>query len=284
MMMKNKIILSFILLISALPVYGQSGWTRKKNGLFVKLDYSLLSAKKYYTPLGNSLITNKFQQNTAQVYTEYGITDRLTFIGALPLIKVNRFKSTESVAGIGDLKLEAKYRLTNGSWPISISVAPELPTGRKNAFAKNIEDPTNTINLPTGDGELNVYTTLAASRSFGKWYASAFAAYNFRTKYEGKAFRDLYQAGVELGVNPIKNLYVNTKLRSQWSAGKSKHPDLGFVRGDATTYTLLSGEVYYKLTERLGVSATCLTGGDWIAPLSNIYVAPYFSIGVMYER
>ena len=268
------------------PVFllGQSGWTRAQKGLFLKLDGSYLNATNYYNPDGNKLSTSAFQQTSFNLYAEYGFRERLTFIVQAPLLRLNRFETTETVAGIGDLRLEAKYRLTSNSFPVSVSLAPEIPTGRANAFATNKEFSQDQINLPTGDGEFNVWVTLAASKSLGKLYASAFAAYDFRTRYGGKQFRDLYQFGAEIGFNPWKPLWLNAKLRTQFSNGESRHPDLGFVRGDGTTYTLASAEAFLKITKNWGVAATFLTGGDWIAPFRNIYIAPYASIGVVYER
>jgi len=273
-------------LLALCPALGmtQSGWTRELKGFFVKFDAAHLSADRYYTPAGNALTTSTFQQTSLNLYAEYGFRERLTFIVQAPLLRLNRFETTRTVAGIGDLRLEAKYRLTGNDFPLSISVAPELPTGRANAFASNKVFPDDRINLPTGDGEFNVWTTLAASKSFGKFYASAFTAYNFRTKYEGKKFRNLYQFGGEIGYNPWKPLWVNAKLRSQFSDGESQHPELGFVRGDGTTYTLASVEAFYKVNENWGVALTGLTGGNWIAPFRNIYIAPYFSLGIVYER
>lgn len=269
-----------------LPAVGlaQSGWTRPKTSLFLKLDGSFLQSDKYYTPLGDALKTTTFKQNSLNFYGEYGFLERLTFIAQVPLLRQNSFETTESVLGFGDLRLEAKYRLTNNDWPISLSIAPEIPTGRANAYAQNKADPNERINLPTGDGEFNLWTTLAASKSLGKTYASAFASYNFRTRYEGKNFRDLYQFGAEFGYNPWKPLWLNAKIRAQFSQGESRHPDLGFVRGDATTYTLASAEAFYKINNNWGISAAFLTGGNWIAPFQNIYIAPYFSVGVVYER
>ena len=282
--MKKIFLLS---LVGLLPIYmaAQSGWTRAPKGLFLKLDGSYLNATKYYNPDGNELTTSAFRQASLNMYGEYGFRKRLTFIVQAPLLRLNSFETTETVAGIGDLRLEVKYRLTgNNALPVSLSIAPELPTGRANAFAQNKNFPTDRINLPTGDGEFNVWATLAASKSFGKWYASVFAAYDFRTKYEGKAFRDLYQFGLEAGYNPWKPLWLNAKLRAQFSEGNSLHPDLGFVRGDATTYTLVSAEAFYKFSKNWGASATLLSGGNWVAPFRNIYIAPYFSVGVVYER
>ena len=281
---KMKKIILFGLLLWPLFAGAQSGWTRTAKGLFMKVDASFLSADTYYSPEGNAISTSTFNQRTLNFYGEYGFRERLTFIVQAPLLRLNSFETTETAAGFGDLRLEAKYRLTGNDLPVSVSIAPEIPTGRANAFAANKEFPDDRINLPTGDGEFNVWATLAASKSFGKVYASAFAAYDFRTKYEGKKFRDLYQFGAEVGFNPWKPLWLNAKLRAQFSNGESQHPELGFVRGDGTTYTLASAEAFYKITGNWGVAATYLTGGDWIAPFRNIYIAPYFSVGVVYER
>lgn len=263
----------------------QSGWTRTKGGFFGKTDLSHLNATSYFTPSGTKLNTNAFRQTSLHLYAEYGIQNRLTLIASAPVLRFNSFSETETVAGQGDLRLELKYRLTpHDAIPIALSIASELPTGRRNAFAESRNTPGERINLPTGDGEWNFWTTLAASKSFGEWYFSSFGAYNFRTAYQGLRFRNLYQFGIEGGWNPVPKLWLNAKLRAQFSSGESRHPELGFVRGDGTTYTLASAEAFYKFNKNWGASLTYLTGGDWIAPLKNIYAAPYFSIGLIYEK
>jgi hypothetical protein len=280
--MKKTLLISIMLW--PLALMAQSGWVRAHKAWFLKADVSRLRADRYYNPDGDKVKTSTFEQTSFNIYGEYGFRPRLTFIVQMPVLRLNRFETTKTVAGLGDLHLEAKYRLTGNRWPVSVSIAPELPTGRANAYAANLQFPTERANLPTGDGEFNVWTTVAASKSFGKCYASTFVAYDFRTKHDGKAFRDLYQAGAEFGINPWRSLWLNAKLRAQFSQGESLHPDLGFVRGDATTYTLASTEAFYKINKRWGLAATFLTGGNWIAPLRNIYIAPYFSVGVVYER
>jgi hypothetical protein len=151
----------------------QSGWTRAKNGFFGKLDVSHLSSDHYFSTTGTKLTTSKFQQTSLTFYGEYGLKNRLTLITSLPILRRNAFETTNGVFGLGDLKLELKYRLTkNPAWPVALSIAPELPIGRKNAFAQNKTNPAEKINLPIGDGEFNVWTTLAASKSFGKKYFS----------------------------------------------------------------------------------------------------------------
>jgi len=281
---KLKKLLFFGLVVWPYFLMAQSGWTRSFKSWFVKVDASHFASDRYYNPNGEELITSTFRQTSFNLYGEYGFRPRLTFIIQAPLLRLNSFETTEVVAGIGDLRLEAKYRLTGNQLPVSISIAPEFPTGRANAFAANKMFPDDQINLPTGDGEFNVWTTLAASKSWGKMYLSAFTAYDFRGKYEGKKFRNLYQFGAEIGYNPWQPLWLNAKIRAQFSDGESQNTDLGFVRGDGTTYTLTSVEAFYKINPNWGVSATILSGNNWIAAFRNIYIAPFLSLGVVYER
>ncbi|MDZ4706955.1 MAG: hypothetical protein SH818_01020 [Saprospiraceae bacterium] len=262
----------------------QSGWTKGKGEHFAKLDFSRLSTTEYYSPNGAKLKTNRFIQNSLNFYGEYGFRDRLSIIVSGPLWRQNAFETTERVNGIGDFRFDLKYRLTkNTKWPIALSIAPEIPTGRANAFAQSKTAAQERINLPTGDGEFNIWTTLAASKSLGIGYVSLFGAYNFRTKYKGLPFEDLYQIGGEIGFNPIKPLFINGKIRSQWATGESKYPELGFVRGDGTTYTLMSAEAFYRFTKRWGISATYLTGNDLLASFRNIYISSFFSVGIIHE-
>ena len=263
---------------------GQSGWTKSKGEFFGKVDFSALSTDNYYAPDGTNLKTNTFHQNTLNLYAEYGLSKRLTTIIATPLWRQNYFETTQKVNGIGDARLEFKYRLIkNNNWPVSISIAPEIPTGRANAFAQSKNMPAERINLPTGDGEFNVWTLLAASKSLGKGYISVYGAFNKRTNYKGLDFKDQYQIGGELGVNPIKPLWLNAKIRGQWATGESKHPELGFVRGDGTTYTLISAEAFYRFNPNWGASFTYLSGNDWLAPFKNIYISSFLSVGVIHE-
>jgi hypothetical protein len=244
-----------------------------------------LKADDYYTPSGVKLVTNTFSQQSINLYAEYGITNKFTSILSMPLIRINGFSTSNSVIGNGDAKIEFKYRLTpENSLPISISIAPELPIGRANALASSTTNPLDKINLPTGDGEFNVWSQIALSIPLKKIYLSTYGAYNLRTKYEGLAFRDLYQLGFEFGANPINNLWVNAKIKGQFATSESQHPELGFVRGDATTFTLISAEIFYKFSKNIGASATFLSGNELLAKFKNIYIAPYFSVGVIYQK
>ena len=166
-MQKMKRISLVFLAFFPFLLMAQGGWTRAPKSWFLKFDAAHLNSDRYINPIGGELKTSAFRQTNFSFYGEYGFRERLTFIAQGPLLRLNSFETTEIAAGIGDLRLEAKYRLTNNRLPVSISIAPEFPTGRANAFAANKANPADVINLPTGDGEFNVWTTLAASKTFG---------------------------------------------------------------------------------------------------------------------
>ncbi len=275
--------LSIFLFLLPLVSLAQSGWVPKKGAAFVKSDMFFFQATTYYNPSGEAVETSKFSQYTFHLYGELGLGKRLALIGYLPLVRWNQFETTTAAVGQGDLKVELKYGLLTGKFPVAISIAPEFPTGRAAAFANNKSIPGDGIILPTGDGEFNVWTTLAASTSFGAGYASIYGAYNYRTTYQGLAFRDQYQIGAEIGYQPIKGLWLAAKAKIQESVGESQHPELGFVRGDATTFTGLTLSGLYQLNETWGVSAELGGSLPGLVAFRNLYVAPYYGVGVSWK-
>ncbi len=98
---------------------------------------------------------------------EYGLTDKFSIIANLTLQTFNGFETTETVSGLGDLRLEFKHALLKKYFPLAVSVAPEIPIGKANNFANSIFNIFERINLPSGDGEFNVWTTLASSFVLG---------------------------------------------------------------------------------------------------------------------
>lgn len=278
-----RIILFFLVLVP-ICMQAQSGWTLQKGALYMKADYFALKADTYYDETSDGFTVHSFKQTALNLFGSYGLSDRLSLQMHFPLFKSHRFENTEKVSGIGDLRLELKYRLTDNRFPVSISIAPEIPLGKKNAIVKNLNTPNLTSNLPLGDGEWNVWTTLAASKSFGKFYSSGFAAFNYRTKFEDYEFRNAYQLGIELGYQALSNLWLNAKIKGQFSEDNSKPNLTEILRNDGTTYTLMSAELYYKPLKNWGVSVTYLTGSELLSEYRNLYAAAFLSFGVVYTK
>lgn len=281
----HRLILALALSVGAMtPGRAQDGWTQPAGGMFVKVDWSYLNASEYATPDGERIETEAFIQHNINLYAEFGLTSRLSMLLQGPLLRAQRFATTTTTLGMGDLRLDLKYRLTSDYLPLSISLGAEMPTG----------DPLKTVEvngvpgleqpLPTGDGEWNVWTTLAASRGWRKTYVSAFAAANWRTSNADFEFVNLYQAGVEFGFRPADPLWLNLKLRAQFREGPGEVPEPYFLYGDATTYTITALEAYYAFHPQWGATLTFLSGGDVISKMRNLYLAPVISLGVVYRR
>jgi hypothetical protein len=278
--------LSVILLLcsSSLCSYSQSGWTRKKNTYFLKTSFNLFTSSDYYTPDGEKLKTTQFNQQSLNFYGEYGISDKLTVIVNLPVLKLNSFDNTETASGIGDLKIELKYALLRKNIPLTLAVAPEFPIGSKNNYAQNKLSAIDQINLPTGDGEFNVWSTLAASHSFHPLpiYVSLSTAYNFRTQYEEFTFRDQVKFNVEAGYKFLDKIWLNGTLSAQTSVGNSRGTT-DFIRGEGTEFTAFGFGAAYEVVKHWSISLQTWGYTDLIFDRKNIYSAPTYSIGFFYE-
>lgn len=268
----------------AFGIQAQSGWTRKKKSYFIKTSFNLFSSDKYYNPDGEKLITARFRQQSISVYGEYGISDRLNVIVNFPLLKINSFETSEPVTGIGDLKVEFKYSLLTKNIPLTFGVAPEFPTGSANKYSKSKINSIDQINLPTGDGEFNIWNTLAASHSFYPVaaYLSVSSAYNYRTQYRGFRFRDQLKFNIEAGYKLLDKVWLNGIVSAQTSVGRPTGTT-DFVRGEGTEYTAVSFGAAYEFIKYWSLSLQAWSYADFVFDRKNIYSSPTYSIGVFYE-
>ncbi len=261
----------------------QSGWTKPKGELFSRIGYQYFSSDQYYNLAGNKIQTSQYKQHTISLYGEYGLTDRLTILLDWPVFKSHRFETSESVEGWGDIKAGLKYAIAK-KIPVSFSIIPEIPIARANRYASNLSNPDFNINLPTGDGEFNVFNVLAISASLYPLpiYFNLFAAYNLRTKYENLKLSDQMLYGLELGgkVFDIAWLKGAIKMQNTPSTGTT---EVSFVRGEGTEYSSLNLGVYVPVFSGWGIDVNYFDYIRLIQKRKNIYDAPTFSIGLVYE-
>lgn len=263
---------------------GQSGWTKSKGEGFFQTGFSTFGSDNYYALDGEKLVTNRFHQQSIVFYGEYGITDKFTMIANLPLQNFNGFETTETVSGLGDLRLEFKHSLLKQYFPLSIGIAPEIPIGRANNFANSKVNDFERINLPSGDGELNVWTTLATSFALGDFpfYGSLFGAYNYRTQYDGISFSDQIAVGVELGYKIADTVWFNVRMNGLTSMDDVTEVT-DFVRGDGTEYTSYSFGVSAPVYKDFHLSLNFRNFTDLLFQRKNIYSGGVLGIGIFYN-
>ncbi len=281
--------LTHLLLVSGLFLMtipsgmAQSGWTKKKNEVFTKLGYSQFSSDQYFNLSGNDMTTAEFSQKAVSLYGEYGITDRLTAIVDFPFLKIHGFETTENITGIGDLKLGLKYAISQ-KIPVSLSIVPEIPIAKADNFAQNKINDFEQINLPTGDGEFNIYNTIAASHSFYPIpvYVNAYATFNFRTSYNDIDLSHQVMEGFEIGWQPIKKTWIKGGLKLQQSLSENDQP-VSFVRGEGTTYTQWITGIYYGINDNWGVDLSVIGFMGGPQERRNLYNAAAYGLGIVYE-
>lgn len=280
-----KYIFSLILLLAGISVKAQSGWVREAGGFYSQLTLSTFSSANYYST--NGVLFNggsTFNSRGLLFFGEYGITNRFTAVLDVPVVMLNRFSTTETVGGVGSIKLGIKYGLLK-SLPVSVEFDVEIPTDDGLNFARTLERNSlgmfEQINLPTSDGELNFWTTLAASQSTsnGKTYGSIYASMNLRTK----SFSPQIQSGLEVGHLFFDRLYLIGKLKIQEKITSDLRQGGSFLYGEGTTFTSYGLTAIYKLQNRLRLVAAFSDFNGLLAPRRNIYDGYTFSLGIAVE-
>lgn len=273
-----------ILCLPALYTFGQSGWTKGKGEGYTQLTLGYFASDTYVNLLEERMETATFRQIYASLYGEYGITSRITVLADWPVLKLQRFETTETVGGIGDLKLGVRYGLLQGKFPVSVTLMPEFPTGPANQIAQNLENAFDGINLPAGDGEFNVHGIVAVSHSFYALplYANLYAGYNARTQFDGRAFQDQLRGGLEIGGQLAKRLNGRLHLSVQQSIGEAPQ-FVSFVRGEGTNFSTVQGGLTWEMTDKWSVDISSQAYLDAPIGLRNVYSGFVGMVGLVYQ-
>lgn len=282
--------LKFLLLFS-IPVFstsilsGQNGWARESKAFYLQSAFTTFSSNEYYSTEGQLFDSgNTFSSSGFLLYGEYGISNRFTAMLDVPLIMLNRFSNTNLVSGVGDVKLGLKYQLIK-SFPLALQVDFSIPTddGVKLSSAKepNSIGIIEQINLPTSDGEFNVWTTLAISQSTpnGKTFGSLFGSVNFRTE----SFSHQLQVGLEVGHLFFDKLFLIGKLKIQDKLASDSTQGGSFLYGEGTTFTTVGLTAIYQLNTNWRIVASVSDYNEWIISRRNIYDGLTFALGVAIE-
>ena len=250
------------------------GWVKKKRGFYGKVSVTSLRFNRYYSLTGTLNDQGaQFRQTSLNLYAEYGLTNRLTVILNVPGFRSNRFATTGRTLGIGDAMVELKYGLLTGKIPVAISVAPSFPTGKSGALVADVNRPGSLINLPIGDGELNVWTRAYASLPVSpRAYVSFDGGLNIRTQ----GFSNQYTAGAQVGykAGPV---WLNGAIRRLATVGTTDANKGSFVYGEGLAY------VGYSFGAAVPVTPTVSLTVDYANSVSgqrNVYSGATLGIGL----
>jgi len=278
-------LLSIVLvLVLVQPVMAQSGWVRKKGETFSQLSYAGYTSDTYYNLEGEQVETAEFYQHNLYLYSEYGISEKLSILMNVPLMRAQGFSTTESVWGIGDLRLDAKYGFFQEVLPIAVSLGVEVPWAKPNRLAAN-EDGFSSIDLPTGDGEWNIHAGLSISQSLHPLpaYVNLSGGYNKRTSFEGQNFKDQWTVNTQLGYQFFDKVWLQVQLGVQQSIEKPEGL-VSFVRGDGSAFTQYGLNLSYLLNDAWGLGLQYYNNADFIIERVNVYESATLGFSVFFQK
>ena len=208
--MRNQFII--LALIAVQFVSAQSPWTKEKGKAYVQLGYTGLFYDKMIFDNKEVTLNENYKDNTLQLYSEYGITNKLEAQLIIPF-KIVGYTSkvgaiSENLSGIGNISLGLKYKIHDKKWKLSTGLL----------FTANSIKKEEEKNLTTGlnANTLLPYITLGSSN--GKWYYFAKLGYG----YMDNEYSDFLNGTLELGYEIIKNGHLILVLDSRNVISKEK--------------------------------------------------------------
>lgn len=272
----KTLFLNALLLGDLSPAWAQGGWVNRQGAYYGQATYARFNAGTYYDLNGYANTEAlRFIQDALTLYGEYGITHRTTLILQVPVVKANRYEGTASAVDMGDLKAALKLGVLQDEVPLSLEVAAEVPTARKTFLidsGRRNPDTDEVIyhNLATGDGEWNIWTTLAVSQGLNRMYGSLYGAFNKRTQ----GFQNQWKAGGELGYTPTERVWLIGKLAVLGRFSQASGSEPSFLHTEGTTYTQATLTVFCRIGKNWGLIGEVQNAHDWIVPRRNLYSAP----------
>ena len=266
-------------LLAAPVAWAGGGWTRAQGGGYAKIGLTTVSTTSYHPLGGGTIETARFRQQVASLYAEYGLMDRWELVLNAPVYRRAEFVTATPTQGFGDAQLGLRYGLLRGAWPLAVSVAVEAPTGNANARGRNRQDPRQTIALPTGDGEWNVWARAALSHSLAPRlpaYVTLDAGYNQRTR----GFTSQYTYGAEVGYQ-LGHAWLTAAVRTLDNVRAPSSDRLASIGlGEGVAYSTVSLGVNYAFSKHWWGTLNAAGG---FGRLRNVYSGVQTTAGVAFE-
>lgn len=187
-----------VIALGSSPEANAGAWTLPKGAGYNKVAVNYFEADETFGTAAAGF--EEFTDFTVNYYAEYGITDKLTFIGQIPLRRsVNETDTNrDDTSGIGDVDLGIRYNLLNKKWVLSTQYLYKAP------FLYDEDEA-----LPLGNGQSDLEFRVQIGRSLHPYgYLGIEAAYRFRAEDPSDEYRYL----LEYGFDASEKIYLRAKL------------------------------------------------------------------------
>jgi len=194
--------LSILLLLFSFNLLAQSPWTKKKKEGYVQLSFTTISNYSELYGKDKGTIPREITDNTLQLYSEFGLSDKTTLIASVPLKMVKTGKlavpltvlEEESKTSLGNIQVGIKHNFSNKKWLLTGQLTIEANTGSYNAAS----------GLRTGYDAWSFTPLFIAGRGFDRWYIQAFTGFDIRTNN----YSSNYKLGGEIGYKTLDWLWI----------------------------------------------------------------------------
>jgi hypothetical protein len=210
MRIKLIIVLLTVTLGLTQVILAQSPWTKPKNKGYVQLGVSGI----FYDQVqydGKTVLTGFNQSDiTTQIYSEYGITNKLEAQVILPY-KTYSYKTksgniSESISGLGNISFGLKYLLSDKKWKISSGLQ----------FSANTISRNKSKGLRTGFDAATFLPYITVGSSSQKWYYYGNIGYGLMTNN----YSDYIKIGAEVGYNFAPKAHVMLVIETRSTVTK----------------------------------------------------------------
>lgn len=245
----------FALSLVATPIQSTraGAWTQPEGGMFFRLANKVYFADHFYSSGGNRLTGDwwddsaSFREISFNLIAEYGVLDSLTLTLENTLRLMNSSYSSmliddQSVNGISDLILGARYGILQGAFVLALEAKAEIPTGYSSH--------TDKVRLGNGnlDGTFKLLLGGGLPLGFGNYID---AAVGFRVR--GGPYDNDVLASVSIGAETFENLWLRVGTSGVFHLGEGNMDTNGFVENLDASYLGVGGAVTYLFDFGLGI-------------------------------
>ena len=265
-------ILFFTVIVSYTSFTYAGGWTQPKGKGYFKLSQQVVRADGITLPNGDSHdIPPTVSGYTTSLYGEFGILDRVSLVGYMP-VYTNFSADLDGIpssSGIGDWDVGVRIGLlTSGPTVVSLQAMAGLPLG----------DSGDDIVLWTGDGEFNQHVSIQVGHSLYPTpaYLSGSFGYNNRQSDESDPeanYADEFRYSLEAGLMLGERLGITAWLRGVEAVDRA---DDEFHPRNDIEYLSFGPEVNFNITPNAGITASMST----FTRSHNLLDAPVWEFGL----
>ncbi len=213
--MKKAITLIVFLNVFFSTIQAQGPWTKGKNKAYIQAGFSGIFYDKVRVNEKDVTLEADISDVTTQIYTEYGITNKLDISLIVPFktitAKSKIGSNQESISGISNITLGLKYKFYDHDWKISGGIY----------FSGNTSTANDLKGLRTGYGANTILPYVTAGSSQGKIYYFANIGYG----YMSNEHTDFLKVGAEFGYKFLQKTHVILNLDLKSALSKEKYFD-----------------------------------------------------------